>query len=102
MHITLVHVHVDPAHVDEFIAETRDNHAGSVEEPGNLRFDVLQATDDPMRFVLVEVYRTAEDAEAHKRTAHYLRWRDAVAPWMASPREGRRYRALAPDDPRRW
>jgi len=98
MHTTLVHVRVDSAHVAEFIAETLANHDGSVTEPGNVRFDVLQSEEDPTRFVLVEVYATAEAAAAHKRTSHYLRWRDAVAPWMILPREGLRYRTLAPRD----
>ena len=102
MHTTLVHVRVAAAHVDDFGAETLANHAGSVEEPGNLRFDVLQSEDDPTRFLLVEVYTNAEAAAAHKRTGHYRQWRDAVAPWMAAPREGVRYRLLAPRDPSRW
>lgn len=102
MHLTLVQVHVAPEHLDAFIAATLENHAGSLAEPGNLRFDVLQSEDDPSRFVLVEVYASAEDAAAHKQTAHYLRWRDAVAGWMASPRQGLRYRVLAPQDAARW
>ena len=95
MHITLVHVHVKPQHLAEFLEITLDNHRGARAEPGNLRFDVLQAEDDPTRFVLVEVYRDAEAAAAHKNTPHYLAWRDAVAEWMESPRQGIRYRAVA-------
>ena len=97
MHVTLVHVHVKPEHLERFVAATRRNHDGSVREPGNLRFDVLQSEDDPTRFVLVEMYRDGEAAAAHKATPHYLAWRDAVAEWMATPREGRRYRVLAPE-----
>jgi autoinducer 2-degrading protein len=97
MRVTLVHVHVKPEHVERFIAATRRNHEGSVREPGNLRFDVLQSEDDPARFVLVEIFRDAEAVVAHKTTPHYLAWRDEVAGWMAAPREGRRYRLLAPD-----
>ena len=102
MEITLVHVQVKPEHVDAFIAQSKANHEGSRREPGNLRFDIVQSADEPTRFVLIEVYRTAEAAAAHKSKAHYLAWRDAVAPWMAAPREGRRYVALAPDDPDLW
>jgi len=102
MHITLVHVHVKPQHLEPFLAVTRDNHDGSRREPGNLRFDVLQSEDDPTRFVFVEVYRDAEAAAAHKSTPHYLTWRDTVKDWMASPREGQRYLALAPTDPEAW
>ena len=97
MHVTLVHVHVKPEHVREFIAATRDNHLGAVAEPGNLRFDILQQGDDPTRFILYEVYASAEDAAAHKETAHYLKWRDTVAGWMASPRRGISHQLLFPE-----
>ena len=97
MHITLVQVHVKPQHVEDFIQATRANHLASVQESGNLRFDVMQAPDDPTRFILYEAYVNAEAAAAHKLTAHYLSWRDSVAPWMAEPRQGVPYRGLLPD-----
>ncbi|KAA5596242.1 antibiotic biosynthesis monooxygenase [Blastochloris sulfoviridis] len=96
MHVTLVHVVIKPEAVDAFIAATRANHEASVREPGNRRFDVLQAPDDPARFILYEAYASAEDAAAHKQTAHYAAWRDAVAPMMAAPRRGEPMRALFP------
>ncbi|MBI5462371.1 MAG: antibiotic biosynthesis monooxygenase [Gammaproteobacteria bacterium] len=97
MHVTLVHVRVVPEHVQDFIAATRANHLASVREPGNLRFDVLQTPDDPTDFILYEAYASAADAAAHKETAHYLTWRDRVAPWMAQPRQGVPYRGLLPE-----
>jgi autoinducer 2-degrading protein len=97
MHTTLVHVRVKPEHRREFIAATFDNHRASVREPGNLRFDVLQSADDPARFILYEAYASAEAATAHKQTAHYLSWRDAVAPWMAEPRRGESFDMLFPE-----
>lgn len=98
MHVTLVHVTVMPAHIDAFIAATRTNHEASVREPGNRRFDILQSPEDPARFVLYEAYASAADAAAHKQTAHYLAWRDAVADWMAEPRRGVGYTGLYPRD----
>lgn len=97
MHVRLVQVQVESDHVEEFIQITRDNHLHSVREPGNVRFDVLQSPDDPTRFVLYEAYADAAAAERHKETTHYLRWRDAVADWMASPREGVRWVGLYPE-----
>jgi autoinducer 2-degrading protein len=88
MHVTLVHVAVKPEYIDAFITATRANHEASVREPGNRRFDVLQSPDDPSRFVLYEAYARAEDAAAHKQTAHYAQWRDTVGPMMAAPRQG--------------
>ena len=96
MHVTLVHVQVKPDHIDDFIAATRLNHEASVREPGNRRFDVLQSPENPGHFILYEAYASAEDAAAHKQTAHYLAWRDTVADWMAEPRQGVRFDGLFP------
>lgn len=98
MHIVLVHVQVKPESVDAFLEATLDNARNSVREPGIARFDVIQQSDDPARFVLVEVYRTPEDPVRHKETDHYKRWRDAVEPMMAAPRKGIRYGNVFPDD----
>jgi len=102
MHVTLVHIHVDPQHLQDFIAATRANHEASVHEPGNLRFDVLQAADDATRFVLYEAYASAADAAKHKETAHYLKWRETVARWMAEPRLGVSYHGLFPAERALW
>lgn len=96
MHVTLVHVQVKNDHIDDFITATRLNHEASIREPGNRRFDVLQSPENPAQFILYEAYVSAEDAAAHKQTAHYLAWRDMVADWMAQPRQGVSYKGLFP------
>ena len=93
-----VHVHVKPDGVEAFRAASLDNARASVREPGIARFDVVQSTDDPTRFVLVEVYRNADAPAAHKQTAHYARWRDAVNDLMAEPRTSSRYINVFPDN----
>jgi autoinducer 2-degrading protein len=96
MLIVHVHVRVNAADVDAFKAATMENAGQSVLEPGIARFDVVQQQDDPTRFVLVEVYRTADGATAHKETAHYRAWRDTVAPMMAEPRSSVKYANVFP------
>ncbi|MFQ5642574.1 MAG: antibiotic biosynthesis monooxygenase [Thiogranum sp.] len=96
MFVTLVQVHVIPEHIRDFIAASAANHAASVQEPGNLRFDILQSPEDPGHFVLYEAYRSSRDAAAHKETDHYRIWRDTVADWMAQPRQGISYHGLYP------
>jgi autoinducer 2-degrading protein len=86
MLIVHVHVRVKPELVEAFRAATIENARQSAQEPGIARFDVVQQQDDATRFVLVEVYRTADAPVKHKETAHYAKWRDAVAPMMAEPR----------------
>ena len=102
MFVVCVHVQVKLEHLDAFIAASRDNASHTTQEPGNLRFDVLQQADDPARFVLYEVYRDEAAAKAHKQTAHYARWRDAVEPWMAQSRRGVPYNALFPLREEQW
>ncbi len=97
MFITIVHIKVLPDYIDLFIQASTKNHLESVKEPGNLRFDLLRRDDNSARFVLYEAYENESDAAAHKETAHYLKWRETVAPWMAVPREGIRYTGLQPE-----
>lgn len=98
MLIVHVHVQVKPEFVEAFKAATIANASASVREPGIARFDVCQQADDPARFVLVEVYRTAAAPAAHKETAHYAAWRDAVAPMTAAPRTSVKFSNLFPAD----
>ena len=100
MLVVHVHVHVKPDSVEAFEQATRRNARLSLLELGVLRFDVLQQQDDPTQFVLVEVYRDAEAAAAHKETPHYPVWRDAVAPMMAGPRVSVKFNTVFPDENR--
>ena len=93
---TVVTAWVKKENVEDFIAATRDNHVASVEEKGNLRFDIIRSREEPCRFVLYEAYESDEAAAAHKKTAHYLKWKDTVAPWMERPRQGLAHDILFP------
>ena len=98
MFIVHVHVHVKPEWVEQFKAATVENARNGVQEPGVARFDVIQQSDDPTRFVLVEVYRTSADADRHKETKHYQVWRDTVAEMMAEPRSSVKYANVFPGE----
>ena len=98
MLVVHVHVHVKSESIDAFREASLENARMSVQEAGVARFDVIQQNDDPARFVLVEVYRTLEAAASHKETAHYAKWRDAVAPMMAEPRHSVKFSAVFPED----
>lgn len=98
MYIVHVFVHVKPDQIEAFKAASLENARNSVQEPGVARFDVIQQQDDPTRFVLVEVYRTAADPAKHKQTDHYAKWRDAVADMMAEPRAAIKYDNVYPGE----
>ena len=98
MNIVLVHVHVKPEFVEAFKQASIENASNSIKEEGIARFDVIQQNDDPTRFILVEVYKTADASAAHKETAHYAKWRDTVAEMMVEPRQGIKYTNIHPED----
>lgn len=102
MIVTCVHVNVKPENVSEFIKAMIENHQGSVQEPGNLRFDVLQNADDPCRFMIYEAFESEEAVTFHKTTPHYIKWRDTVKDYMADTRQGVRYNIIEPSERSQW
>jgi quinol monooxygenase YgiN len=98
MLIVHVHIQVKPECLEAFIAATAENVRQSIQEPGIARFDFSVHQDDPAKFVLVEAYRSAGAAAAHKETAHYAKWRDAVADMMAAPRTSVKCSNIFPGD----
>ena len=93
-----VHVHVKSEVVEAFKLATIENASQSVKEPGIARFDVMQQADDPTRFILIEVYRSADAPGKHKETIHYKRWRNAVEAMMDEPRASVKYSNVFPTD----
>lgn len=84
MFVLLVSVEVKPHMRDVFLEEIEDNSIATVrDEPGCLRFDVVQDQDDPNRYYFYEVYVDEEAYTAHTRTPHLVRWRQAAAECLA-------------------
>jgi (4S)-4-hydroxy-5-phosphonooxypentane-2,3-dione isomerase len=98
MHIVHVFIHVKPECLEAFKQATIENARNSRKEPGIARFDVIQQSDDPTRFVLVEVYRTADAPAQHKETPHYNKWREVAEPLLAEPRTRTLFTNLFPSD----
>lgn len=93
-----IYCRVKPEQVEAFKAATIENARNSIKEPGIARFDVMQQTDDPTRFVLVEAYRTEEARAAHRETAHYHTWKQHAEPMLAGERTRTAYSNVFPDD----
>ena len=98
MYIMHVFIKVKPDMIEEFKAVTLENAHNSLKEAGVLRFDVVQETEDPARFALLEVYRTQQDTVLHKETAHFKRWKELAEPMMAEPRTRIFYQNIHPSD----
>ncbi len=102
MLINIVHVYIKPEFLAEFLNATRLNHEGSRREPGNRRFDVVQAKADASHFVLYEVFDSTEAIDYHRQTPHYHAWKKAVEPMMAKPREASVHSPVFPDQDAAW
>src|SRR6476661_2845242 len=98
MLVVHVHIKVKPGLIDAFKEATIANARESLKEPGIARFDLVQQSDDPAKFVLVEAYRSVEATTAHKATAHYAAWRDKMETLMAEPRYSVKYANVFPGD----
>lgn len=72
------------------------NEAASRQEPGVVEWIVYRSTDDPRRFLLYELYRSAADLEAHRATEHFARYQREVVPLLES-REFNAWEPLAQD-----
>jgi len=98
MLILHVHVHVKAEHLEAFRAATIENATHSRQEPGVARFDLIQQTDDPTRFMLIEVYRDAAAHASHRETPHYHAWIAKAGDMMAEPRTRQTYTNVYPAD----
>lgn len=102
MIVRSIRVFVKQDRVEDFIRVSTKNHEKSIQEPGILRFDCLQSTSDSRQFVLFEVYKEDAAIAAHKETAHYKEWSQAVESMMTRPREREVFTVIAPADQSKW
>ena len=76
----VVSLKIKPDQRDRFLAAAEDDSTCSVrDEPGCVRFDVVQDQQDENHFYFYEVYRDEAAIEAHRKAPHYARWQEARA-----------------------
>ncbi|MYF99386.1 antibiotic biosynthesis monooxygenase [Candidatus Poribacteria bacterium] len=84
MFVIIAPIQIKEGHREEFIEAMLDDAIGSVrDEPGCLRFDVIQDGADENRIWLYEVYVDEDAFKAHMETPHFIKWRDTVKDWFA-------------------
>ncbi|MHB1005644.1 MAG: putative quinol monooxygenase [Chloroflexota bacterium] len=99
MKVVIVQVHIQPNHREQFLASMLDDARGSVnDEPGCLRFDVIQDNSDPNKIYLYEAYRDDAAFEAHRQAPHYLKWKETVKDWYTQPNIAFHGRNIFPAD----
>ncbi len=91
-----VKVHVKPELRQRFLEAIEADALGSErDEPGCLRFNVLQDADDANVYYFFEVYQDQAALEAHRAMPHYAVWR-AAADTLEGPTELTRCQTVFP------
>jgi autoinducer 2-degrading protein len=89
MYIIIVPIQIKDGHKQDFIEAMLDDAKGSLNnEPGCLRFDVVQDAGDPNRIWLYEVYVDEAAFQAHTQAPHFIKWRDTVKDWRGEGLQG--------------
>lgn len=87
--------HVDVAPNSQAPTLLQQLAAASRQEPGNLRFDVLQHAMRGNHFTVIEQWRNQDALDAHVATVHARAYRDALQPLTGSPLDERVYTPIA-------
>lgn len=99
MYGVVVTINIKPGFKERFMPSMLEDARGSVNnEPGCLRFDVLQDTEDPNRIYLMEEYMDEAAFETHTKQPHFVKWQETTKDWFAGPIEIHRVSAAYPPD----
>jgi (4S)-4-hydroxy-5-phosphonooxypentane-2,3-dione isomerase len=82
----LVFITVKPGQELAFLRGATANRAGSLKEPGNLRFEMYQSTGSPQDFLFAEKYDSVESVTAHRQSPHFLEFFKILETVQAFPR----------------
>jgi autoinducer 2-degrading protein len=74
----MIHITMKPDRADEFLKIAEEDARESAKEPGNLRFEIYRQDEDPLKLVVLEMYRDQAALDAHRATAYVAAWRQAV------------------------
>jgi (4S)-4-hydroxy-5-phosphonooxypentane-2,3-dione isomerase len=89
MYVIIAPIQIKPGFKDQFITAVTEDAQGSVrDEPGCLRFDVIQDANDVNRIWLYEVYKDEAAFQAHTQAPHFLKFRDTIQDWRAEGPQG--------------
>ena len=97
-----VKVRVKPDQRQRFLKAIEVDALGSEgDEPGCLRFNVLQDAQDENVYYFYEVYKDQAALEAHRAAPHYAVWR-AAADTLDGPTEPTRCQPVFPAERAYW
>jgi quinol monooxygenase YgiN len=90
----VTHVDVPPPSKDACITELKALTEASRKDGGNLMFEVVQQSNRPNHFTVVEVWKDAKALDAHSTAEHTKRFRANLGPMLGAPHDDRVYAAV--------
>ena len=88
------HVDVIPPRKDDAVVALKQLAEESRKDSGHVRFDVVQQTNRPNHFTVVEVWSDRAAFDAHAMAPHTRRFRDQLGPMSGSLYDERLYQSL--------
>jgi quinol monooxygenase YgiN len=90
----VTHVDVIPPRKDDAVTLLKQLAEDSRKDPGNLRFDIVQQTNRPNHFTVVEAWKDRQAFDAHGMAAHTRLFREQLTPMSGALYDERLYAAL--------
>jgi (4S)-4-hydroxy-5-phosphonooxypentane-2,3-dione isomerase len=89
MYVIIAPIQIKAGFKDQFVeAVVEDARSSAANEPGCLRFDVIQDANDANRIWLYEVYKDEAAFQAHLQAPHLLKFRETTAAWRVEGLQG--------------
>ena len=90
----VTHVDVIPPRKDDAVVALKQLAEDSRKDGGHVRFDVVQQTNRPNHFTVVEIWKDRSTFDAHTMTPATKRFREQLAPMSGSLYDERLYQSL--------
>lgn len=84
-HIAVIPMLVKQNCIDKFIETFDCNAKCSRKEDGVVRFEAMQSAQAKNEFLIIEVYKTADDQLKHRETSHYKIFKENVSELLKEP-----------------
>jgi quinol monooxygenase YgiN len=90
----VTHVDVVPPRKDDAVALLKTLGERSRADEGNMRYEIVQQTNRPNHFTVVETWKSRQAFESHEMATHVREFRDKLKPMSGALYDERLYEPL--------
>jgi len=90
----VTHVDVIPPRKDDAVGLLKNLGDASRGDDGNVRYEIVQQTNRPNHFTVIEIWNSREAFDAHGMAAHVREFRDKLAPMSGALYDERLYETV--------